>query len=86
MRISKILISAEVQEKIFKKHGIKREEIEEGLLQGNSKCFKTRTNRYLAIAHKNGYLTIVFGCRNSVAEILTAYRSSDWQIRLYKRK
>ncbi len=86
MRIRKILIKFNVEEKANKKHGVYREEIEDALLEGRPIFFRTKENKYVAIASKGRYITVVFSYKTGVANIRTAYPSSDWQIKLYKRK
>ncbi len=85
MRIKKVLISAEVQEKIFKKHNIKREEIE-AAFYNEPYFFKTRGKRYIVIGFVGRHITIVFDFIENNAEIITAYLSSKWQKKLYKAK
>jgi len=82
MNIRKILIEAETQEKILLKHGIKREELENALLEGKPRFFRIRDDIYMAIAHYEHYLTIIFEYDKPNAIIKTAY----WQIRRYKKK
>ena len=40
----------------------------------------------MAITHYENYLTIIFEYDKTDAIIKTAYKSSDWQMRRYKRK
>ena len=86
MKIRKILIEADIQEKILWKHGVKREELENALLEGDPRFFKIRDNLYMAVTHYEHYLTIIFEYNQLNAIVKTAYKSSDWQIRRYKRK
>ncbi|MBI4209947.1 MAG: DUF4258 domain-containing protein [Candidatus Diapherotrites archaeon] len=86
MRIQTVLIALGVQAKIFKKHGVRRQEIENGLLSGNILFLKTRQERYLAITHEDRYLTVVFEYQNQCAFVVTAYPSSDWQIKRFINK
>ncbi len=86
MKIQKILIELKIEEKINKKHGIYREEIENALFDGKPIFFKTRENKYFAICQKGKYLTVVFRYEKQTSEVATAYPSSEWQIKLYKRK
>tara|TARA_B100001971_G_C17813583_1_gene345328 strand:- start:281 stop:535 length:255 start_codon:yes stop_codon:yes gene_type:complete len=83
MRIKKVLVSFEVQEKIFKKHNVTREQIE-NVFFDEPYVFRSKEGRYVAIG--NEYITVVFDYDNGDAEIVTAYRSSRWQKRLYKVK
>ncbi|MEK6907224.1 MAG: hypothetical protein AABW45_01735 [Nanoarchaeota archaeon] len=86
MRIKKILVELNVEEKINKKHRVYREEIDNALFEGNPIYFKTRKNNYMAITLKERYITIVFKYNKNIANIKTAYPSSDGQIRLYKKR
>ena len=86
MKIRKILVETDIQEKILWKHGVKREELENALLEGNPRFFKIRDNWYMAVTHFEYYLTIIFEYNQLNAIVKTAYKSSDWQIRRYKRK
>jgi len=85
MKIRKVLIDDIAQQKILE-HGLKREEVENALLEGNPKFSKDRYGRYLALTCHDRYITIVFEYTNFNADIITAYKSSDWQIRRCKRK
>ena len=86
MRVKKILIELDTEEKINKKHGLYRKEIEDALFEGNPIFYRTKENKYVAIASKEKYITIIFLYRKGTATIKTAYPSSDWQIKLFKRK
>jgi len=85
MKIRKVSIDELAQEKVLE-HGLKIDEVENGILFGNPNFSKDRYGRYLAITHHNLYITIVFEYVNFCAYVITAYPSSDWQIRKYKRK
>lgn len=85
MRIKKIVLEKTVQEKILLKHGVRREEIERGLLEGKPIFFRAKDGKYMAISGYNRYLTIIFGYERKNATIVTAYESSAWQKRLYKK-
>ncbi len=87
MLIQHVLIEAKTEEKIFKKHGVKRVEVEGALLDDEPKYFRTKDERYMALAKIDGaYITVIFTHAKTFAIITTAYPSSDWQVRLYKRK
>jgi len=86
MKIIKVLVEAEIQEKILLKHGIKREALENSLFEGKPRFFRIKDDIYMAIARYEQYLTIIFEYNKHDAVIKTAYKSSDWQIRRYKRK
>ena len=85
MKIRKVLIDDIAQQKILE-HGLKREEVENALLKGKPKFSKDRYGRYLALTRHNRYITVVFEYANFNADVITAYKSSDWHIRRYKRK
>jgi len=84
--ITKVLIEEHIKKKIFEKHNVYQEEIQNGLLQGNPVVFKTKQDRYRAITSYHRYLTIIFTYNHASASIITAYPSSPWQIKLYKKK
>ena len=86
MKIQKILIELKIEEKINKKHGIYRNEIEDALFEGKPIFYKSKENKYFAVGHKGRYITIVFLYQKKNAVVVTAYPSSEWQIKLYKRK
>ena len=85
MKIRKVLIEDLAQEKILE-HGLEIGEVENGMLFGNPKFLKDRYGRYVAITNYNRYITIVFNYDDFNANVITAYPSSDWQIKRYKRK
>jgi len=88
MIINAIKISLKTKIKIYDKHGITMEEIENVLLQNKPYFSKTRLGRYIALGKWNRYITIIFNYNEKYreAEIVTAYPSSIWQIKLCKRK
>tara|TARA_Y100000310_G_C20302465_1_gene632453 strand:- start:412 stop:672 length:261 start_codon:yes stop_codon:yes gene_type:complete len=85
MKIRQILVSFEVQKKIFKKHNVKRTEIE-GVFFDEPYFFKTRSNRYVAIGLVRRYITVVFNYKEGTAVVVTAYEASKWQKKVYKEK
>ena len=85
MKISTVAISKETVYKIYKKHGVSFSEVKDVLL-GNPYVSKTKFEAYLAIGKTNRYITIIFAYDHEIADIITAYPSSDWQINLFKRK
>lgn len=81
----KILLNTKI--KIYNKHGITMEEIEKTLLENKPYFAKTKDGRYTSIGKWSRYITIIFDHNiHNESEIITAYPSSDWQIKLYKRK
>lgn len=85
MIIKEIQIDKKVKYKIYKKHGILFNEIKNALLS-NLYVRKTKDNKYMAIAKYSRYLTIILAHKNGIADIITAYPSVKWQIKLFKRK
>ena len=85
MKIRKVLIEEWAQEKIIG-HGLKRKEVENGIYFGSPKFSKDKYGRYVAITNHNRYITVVLEYANFNANVITAYPSSNWQIRKYKRK
>ncbi|MEK6963739.1 MAG: hypothetical protein AABX70_04885 [Nanoarchaeota archaeon] len=85
MLIKKALIERTIAEKIFIKHGVKTEEIEWALLRNEPKFFRAKESRYLCLAKTNRHITIIFVYEKENAKIITAYPSSNWQVKLYKR-
>ena len=83
MRIKKILIELKVQEKIFKKHNVLREDIENVFLNNEPIFLKAKDGRYIAIGFIGEYFTIIFELNECIANIVTAYKSSKWQKKLY---
>ena len=85
MRIDNIIIEDKAKEKILSKHNVEASEIINVLL---SKPFvlKAKFDRHIAIGHYSRYLTIIFDKKGKNTNIITAYPSSEAQIKLYKRK
>ena len=86
MHIAKVLIEEQVKQKIFEKHNVYQEEIKDGLLHGKPIVFKAKQGRYMALTNHHRYITIIFTYEHNTASIITAYPSSPWQIKLYKKK
>ncbi len=85
MIIENVIIEDKIKEKILEKHNVTAEEIRK-VLYRNPLTLKTKNKRYLAIGSDYRYLTIVFEYANKTANIITAYPSSKWQKKLYKKK
>lgn len=85
MKITTVELSPQTVYKIHNKHGIQIKEIKNVLL-GEHYVSKTKYGRYVAIGKYARFITVVFNCEQGIAEIITAYPSSEWQIRLYKTK
>lgn len=85
MIIENIIIEDRVKEKILEKHDVTAFEIK-NILLGETLVLKTKEKRYLAIGFYRRHLTTVFEYSKKTANIITAYPSSDWQIKLYKEK
>lgn len=86
MIVEAVKIRKQVKEKIETKHSITIGEIEKVLLEDKPKFRKVR-DCYMAIGIFDRYLTIFFtyNWKTKEAELITAYPSSRWQIKLYKR-
>lgn len=85
MIIEKVAIAKEAKVKVYYKHSIKFKEIEEVLLN-QPLVRRTKDRRYMAVNLVEKYTTMIFSCDNGTADIVTAYPSSDWQIKLFKRR
>ena len=85
MEIKTVVLSKQTVYKIHCKHGVRIKEIKSVLL-GNPYVSKTKFERYVAIGKDTRFITVVFTFEQRVAEIVTAYPSSEWQIKLYKTK
>jgi len=88
MIIKTVKISLQTKIKIYDKHGITMQEIKNTLLDDLPWFVKTRLGRYTALGKWNRYITVIFEYneKDKEAGIITAYPSSDWQIKLYKKK
>lgn len=85
MIIKDVAIDKEVKVKVYTKHNVRFNEIKEVLLN-NPLLRKTKDGRYIAINNVGKHLTVIFSCIDGIADIVTAYPSSDWQIKLFKRR
>ena len=86
MKNIKVCVSPDVQEKLLYKHGIGLDELKDSLIYGKPRIFRQEKKTYLAITHHLRYLTIIFEYTKPAANIITAYPSSESQIRRYKKK
>ena len=85
MRIHDVFISKRIADKIWDEHGVSADEATE-LLYSNPMIRCARDGRYMAVGlSPSGYLTVIFEYHRGVAEIVTAYPSSDWQVKLFKK-
>ena len=78
-------IDKNIQYKIYKKHGVIFYEIKNGLLL-NPYVKKTKDEKYMTITKFNRFITVIFTYENGIADIITAYPSSKWQIKLFKNR
>ena len=85
MKIINILIEGNIKEKILSKHNVEATEIKQ-VIFSNPLILKVRKNRYMAMGHYQRYLTIIFEIYNNIAFVITAYPSSEAQVKLYKKK
>ena len=86
MLIKKVVLDTAVEEKIFEKHSVGKEEMEEIMLMDEPKYFKARNGRYMGIGVAQRFITVIFEYADGIATIITAYPSSESQIKLYHRK
>jgi len=84
MLVWKVLMDSAVEEKVFKKHGVEKCEVEAVLLADDPQYFKTCGGRYSAIGISDRFITIIFEYKSGCADVITAYPSSRQQIRRYK--
>lgn len=85
MKIKGVYIDRRAKLKVYHKHGVRFSEIKEVFLR-KPLVRRTRDRKYMAVNHVNRYITVVFSCKQEIADILTAYPSSDWQVRMFKKK
>ena len=85
MIIKEVVISPRVKVKVFHKHGIRFKEIK-AVLINRPFVRKTKDGRYFAVNLVERYVTVIFSYEKGTADIVTAYPSSDWQVRMFKRK
>ena len=85
MIIKKVVIDKKVKMKIYHKHNIRFREVSEVFLH-KPLVKRTRDGKYMAVNIVGRYVTIIFSYNNGIADIITAYPSSNWQIKLFKRK
>ncbi len=85
MRIADILIEDMIKEKILQKHNIRASEIKNVFIK-RPYVLRAHGQRYMAIGYDTRFVTIIFEMAKTTAYIITAYPSSETQIRLYKTK
>lgn len=86
MRIDGIIIEEGVKRKILEKHNVRAVDIKDVFL-GDPLFLRSRDGRYVAIGRSDGrMLAVVFEYGNGTAYVVTAYASSEWQKKLYKKK
>lgn len=86
MQIKGVIIDTRTKFKIYKKHGVKFNEIKQALSSEYKFIRKTKDGKYIAFTKFQRYLTIIFSIEKETAVIITAYLSSKWQINLLRRK
>lgn len=88
MIIENIIIDDEIAVKIHKKHKVTTKEIRLILEKNEPVYRKVCGEHYMAIGLYQGYLTIffIYNGETKSAYIQTAYKSSKWQIKLYRKK
>ena len=86
MKNIKFCVPKDAEEKILYKHGISIDELNNALEYGNTRVFRQVYGIYIAITHHARYITIVFRLDKNMANVITAYQSSDSHIKRYSRK
>ncbi len=86
MLIKELHLEPSVEAKMALKHGVIKSEIEAALFSDEPKYFKARNGRYMAVGRAQRLITIIFEYHEGIAEVITAYLSSEWQRKLYERK
>ena len=85
MRIQDVFISRRIADKIWEEHGVSADEAID-LLYGDPMIRRAHEGRYMAVdLATGGFLTVIFEYQRGMAEIVTAYPSSDWQVKLFKK-
>ncbi len=85
MKIKEVTIAKEVKIKIYRKHGVRFCEVKDVLML-NPLVRRARDGKYVAINNVERFLTVIFSCIDGIADIITAYPSSEWQKVLFKQK
>ena len=81
-----IYVGPDVGEKILYKHRIELDELKDTLKYGKPKFIKQEGKIYMALTHHLRYMTIIFEYNKPFANVITAYSSSESQIRKYNKK
>lgn len=85
MRIYDVFISRRIADKIWEVHGVLADEAID-LLYTDPIIRRAHKGRYMAVGvESKGYLTVIFEIEQGIAEVVTAYPSSNWQIKLFKK-
>jgi len=86
--IESIIIEPYNERKIYNKHKVTTREIKQVLKENAPIYGKVGGEQYMAIGHYERYVTIffIYDKETKSADVQTAYPSSKWQIKLYKRK
>lgn len=87
MKDIKLEFTENIKEKILYKHGIKADELIDALEYGNPRFFRQEGNIYMLIMRHLRYITLIFDYKKpNIAKVITAYPSSEAQIRRYNKK
>ena len=87
--IWEIEIPVEVSHKIRSKHKLDPKVCKEVLFERYSSAYvrKVKGSQYMAIGMSSeGFVTVFFTYKSNTATVRSVYRSSGWQINLYKGK
>ena len=83
MKIRKVIVPFHTKKKILLKHEISADDIVMAITECNPVYYKSKHRRYMALTPE---ITIIFDYDTCDAHIITAYRPSRWQKKLYARK
>ncbi|MBI2148451.1 hypothetical protein HYU23_02130 [Candidatus Woesearchaeota archaeon] len=86
MNIEALDIGKNTKNKIFHKHSVEIIEIKQTIFYDDPIYFKSGNNKYMCIGKYNRHITVILKKIGKRARIVTAYPSSKWQVRLYRRK
>lgn len=85
MKITDIIIEDKIKEKILLKHNVRATEIKNIFVKGPY-VLKARGQRCMAIGYDQRFITVIFEMGKTTAYIITAYPSSEAQVKLYKTR
>ena len=87
MKIKKVVMNSKVKIKVYEKHNVTKEEIEDVLKKNRPIFRRVGGKQHLAIGNYNRYLTIYFHYdkKTKEADITTAFPSSKKEVKFYRK-